>query len=68
MITINAGPYVFVFDPEKLSNAYGVYAIRVNQLGTLDGLVAGTDDSEWQDLTDLPLVTVTTTTTKLKKN
>lgn len=68
MITVHALPYIFIFDPDKLANAYGVYAIRATPLGTLDGLVAGTDSSEWLDLTDLPLVTVTTTTSKVKKN
>jgi hypothetical protein len=67
MIVIEAGPYVFTFDADKLSNAYGVYALRASPLGTLEGLVSNTDESEWMDLTDLPLVTVATTT-KLKKN
>ena len=67
MITIASPPYTFVFDEEKLANAYGVYAIRVSSVGTIEGLVAGTDESEWSDITDLPLVTVATTT-KVKKN
>jgi hypothetical protein len=67
MIVIEAGHYVFTFDADKLSNAYGVYALRASPLGTLEGLVANPDDGEWTDLTDLPLVTVTTKT-KVKTN
>jgi hypothetical protein len=68
MIAIPAGPYTFVFDPERLSNAYGVYAIRLSQMGTLEGLVAKPEAAEWEDLTDLPLVSVATTQARPRRN
>lgn len=36
--------------------AFGVYGIRVDATGSLEGLVIGPDSAEWRELGELPVV------------
>lgn len=37
--------------------SFGVYGIRINAVGGLEGLVISPDTTEWRELAELPVVT-----------
>jgi hypothetical protein len=41
---------------DAICSSFGVYGIRINALGNLEGLVIGPDRTEWKELEELPVV------------
>ena len=46
----------YFLDPEMLMVAFGGHAIRVGQYGSIEVLIATTEEVEWTPVSDLDLV------------